>query len=132
MAKKQLKKAQPGTTFTDPMPMLSAAQRANMAIANKAALEKVNAPAVKPYDMDTMYAASKAAADSTYKSDLEALRLQVQKREQERVNAERARRLDAMTTPNKKAGGATTRPITDLGMVDRMEKAKFLKGKKKK
>jgi hypothetical protein len=33
--------------------------------------------------------------------------------------------------PNKKAGGSITRPITSLDQVDRMEKAKLLKGKKK-
>lgn len=117
MAKKLLKKAQPGLTVG----------QTNVDLANQAALEKVKAPAIKPYDMDTMYAASRALSDSTYKTNLDALK----QKQQQRENAKRARLLDSITTPNKKAGGATTRPITDLGMVDRMEKAKFLKGKKK-
>lgn len=113
MAKKPLKKAQPGMTVG----------QTNVDLANKAALENVKAPAVKPYDMDTVYAASKAVSDSTYKANLDALK----KKQQQRENAKRARLLDSVITPNKKVGGTTTKPMTDLGMVDRMYKAKYKK-----
>lgn len=114
MAKKILKKAQPGLTVG----------QTNANLANQAALENVRRSAVTQYDMDTIYAASKAA----YKANLEAFKL---KREQERANAERARIMEMLTNPNKKAGGAITKPITALDQVDKMEKAKMLKNKKK-
>jgi len=134
MAKKPLKKAQPGMNVKDPMTLM-AAQKRNMDIANKAALEKVKAPPVKQFSMDEIYAASAAKADSTDAANrrkfIESAKNAADSKQAEKFNNEqRLRILDSMTTPNKKAGGAITKPITDLGMVDRMEKAKLLKGKR--
>ena len=60
---------------------------------------------------DIEYAKNKATSDAYFKSALDALKLEQQKRKQQ----------------SKKAGGATTKPITDLGMVDKMYKAKYNK-----
>jgi len=123
MAKKPLKKAQPGITLNG---------RINMDIANKAALEKVRAPAIKPLSMDELYAASAATSDSTDAANRQKFIKSVMNQPESKQAKEARERLliDSMTNPNKKAGGTITRPITALDQVDRMEKAKLGKTKK--
>ena len=135
MAKKQLKKAQPGLNFKNSTSAITASQQANVDAANKAALENVRRPPIKQLSMDEMYAASAATADSTSAANRQKFLQSVKnsgpsKLEEKFNNEQRLRLIDSMTTPNKKAGGVITRPITALDQVDRMEKAKLGKTKK--
>lgn len=132
MAKKPLKKAQPGMNVRNSTSAITASQQANVEAANKAALEKVRAPAIKPLSMDEMYAASAAVADSTSAADRQKFIKSVMNSGPSKLEEGARKRLliDSMTNSNKKAGGAIARPITALDQVDRMEKAKFGKTKK--
>lgn len=119
MAKKILPKAQPGRTMSAVQEQQAIAQmRANVNAANQAALEKVRRPAVTPYDMDTMYAASKADADAQYAKDLEKFKSKKTSRFSDA--AKKAVKNLTSELGRSKAGGA----ITDMGKLQAYYKNK--------
>ena len=90
----------------------------NVEAFNKAALEKVSAPAVKQYDADTMYAASKADADAQYAKDLEKFKSKKTSRFSDA--AKKAVKNLTSELGRAKTGGA----ITDMGKVQAYYKGK--------
>jgi len=86
----------------------------NVEAFNKAALEKVNAPAVRPYDMDTMYAASKADYDAQYAKDTAKFRSKNRSRFSD--TAKKAVKNLASELGRAKVGG----PVTALDKVQQM------------
>ena len=90
----------------------------NVEAFNKAALEKVNAPAVKQYDMDTIYAASKAESDAKYAENLAKFKNKNRSRFSD--TAKKAVKNLASELSRSKTGGA----ITDMGKVQAYYKGK--------
>ena len=123
MAKKILPKAQPGRTMSAVQEQQAAAQmRANVNAANQAALENVRRPAVKQYDADIMYAASKADADAQYAKDLEKFKSKLAKPAPSRFSTAAKKAVKNLTSElgRSKVGGS----ITDMGKVQAYYKNK--------
>jgi hypothetical protein len=94
----------------------------NVEAFNKAALEKVSAPAVKQYDADTMYAATKVDADAQYAKDLEKFKNKLAKPAPSRFSTAAKKAVKNLTSElgRAKTGGA----ITDMGKVQAYYKGK--------
>jgi hypothetical protein len=90
----------------------------NVEAFNKAALEKVNAPAVRRYDIDTMYASSKADSDAQYAKDTAKFRSKNRSRFSD--TAKKAVKNLASELGKAKVGGA----ITDMGKLQAYYKGK--------